>query len=81
MIRVQALTKSYGPKLALFDVSFSVAKGSVTAFLGPNGSGKSTTLKILLWSWKELVQGEALILEQTYQKLESPILRWCSIGR
>jgi ABC-2 type transport system ATP-binding protein len=47
MIQVEHLTKHYGPKTAITDVSFSVAKGEVLAFLGPNGAGKTTTMRIL----------------------------------
>ena len=46
-IEVEALTKRYGPVMALRSVSFSVNKGEVVGFLGPNGAGKSTTLRIL----------------------------------
>jgi len=41
------LTKWYGPRLAVYDVSFEVEKGEVMGLLGPNGSGKSTILRIL----------------------------------
>ena len=47
MIRVQALSKSYGDVHALNDVSFEAADDRVTALLGPNGAGKSTCLRIL----------------------------------
>ena len=47
MIQVEHLTKHYGPKVAIDDVSFSVEKGEVLAFLGPNGAGKTTTMRIL----------------------------------
>lgn len=47
MIDVQHLTKSYGPRLAVDDVSFSIGKGEVVGFLGPNGAGKTTTMRIL----------------------------------
>ncbi len=47
MIQVEHLTKHYGHKVAIDDVSFSVAKGEVLAFLGPNGAGKTTTMRIL----------------------------------
>src|SRR5437870_6164689 len=47
MIQVEHLTKLYGPKTAIADVSFSVDKGEVLAFLGPNGAGKTTAMRIL----------------------------------
>ncbi len=47
MIEVQSLSKSYGPRIALEDVSFSVAAGEIVGFLGPNGAGKTTTMRIL----------------------------------
>ena len=47
MIRVQNLTKSFGPKLAVNGVSFTVDRGEVLGFLGPNGAGKSTTMRMI----------------------------------
>ena len=47
MIEVQGLTKFYGERAAIQDVSFSVPRGQVLGFLGPNGAGKSTTMRIL----------------------------------
>jgi len=47
MIRVQNLTKKYGDRLALDQVSFSLDSGEVVGFLGPNGAGKTTTMRIL----------------------------------
>ena len=47
MIDVQGLTKYYGERLAIADVTFSVPRGQVLGFLGPNGAGKSTTMRIL----------------------------------
>ncbi len=47
MIRVEGLTKRYGPVLAVDDISFHVERGGVVGFLGPNGAGKTTTMKIL----------------------------------
>ncbi|MDB5311085.1 MAG: yxlF 4 [Gemmataceae bacterium] len=46
-INVQNLTKSYGPVLAVDDVTFQVRTGELVGFLGPNGAGKSTTMRIL----------------------------------
>ncbi|MBV9579208.1 MAG: ABC transporter ATP-binding protein [Chloroflexi bacterium] len=47
MIRVEHLTKNYGPRVAVADVTFDVDKGEVLGFLGPNGAGKTTTMRIL----------------------------------
>jgi len=47
LIDVQGLTKLYGERTAIEDVSFAVPKGQVMGFLGPNGAGKSTTMRIL----------------------------------
>lgn len=48
MIEVERLTRDYGDRRALDQVSFRVERGQVYAYLGPNGAGKSTTVKILL---------------------------------
>jgi ABC-2 type transport system ATP-binding protein len=47
VIRVEHLTKRYGERVAVDDISFNVEAGEVIGFLGPNGAGKSTTLKML----------------------------------
>jgi len=47
VIRVQNLTKYYGERLAVDDISFNVAKGEILGLLGPNGAGKTTTMRIL----------------------------------
>jgi ABC-2 type transport system ATP-binding protein len=47
MITVEHLTKYYGPRAAVRDVTFEVAKGEILGFLGPNGAGKTTTMRIL----------------------------------
>jgi ABC-2 type transport system ATP-binding protein len=48
IIEVDKLTKSYGRKRGIIDVSFDVAKGEVFGFLGPNGAGKTTTIRVLM---------------------------------
>jgi ABC-2 type transport system ATP-binding protein len=48
MIDVDSLTKSYGSKRAITDVSFKVEEGDVFGFLGPNGAGKTTTIRLLM---------------------------------
>ncbi len=47
MIDVQKMTKKYGERVAVNDISFSVKKGEVLGFLGQNGAGKTTTMKVL----------------------------------
>jgi ABC-2 type transport system ATP-binding protein len=47
VIEVRHLTKRYGDRVAVRDLSFDVAQGEVVGFLGPNGAGKSTTLRML----------------------------------
>ena len=47
MIEVESLSKSYGPREAIKNLSFQIEKGEVVGFLGPNGAGKSTTMNIL----------------------------------
>lgn len=47
MIKVVGLTKKYGNRKALNNISFDVDKGEIVGFLGPNGAGKSTTMNIL----------------------------------
>ena len=48
MIEVRGLSKRYGDKIAVNNLSFSVAPGKVTGFLGPNGAGKTTTMRLIL---------------------------------
>ncbi len=47
MIRVEGLTKDYGPRRAISELTFNAEKGEILGFLGPNGAGKTTTMRIL----------------------------------
>ena len=47
MIKVRNLKKTFGPKVAVNGVSFTVEKGEVLGFLGPNGAGKSTSMRMI----------------------------------
>jgi ABC-2 type transport system ATP-binding protein len=48
MIEVRGLTKRYGEKVAVNDLTFGIEPGQVTGFLGPNGAGKTTTMRLIL---------------------------------
>ena len=48
MITVTGLTKRYGDRTAVDDLTFTVAAGRVTGFVGPNGAGKSTTMRMMV---------------------------------
>src|SRR6188472_1592400 len=47
MIEIKNLSKHFGPKVAVDNLSLSVQKGEVLGFLGPNGAGKSTTMRMI----------------------------------
>ncbi len=47
MIEVEGLTKDYGPRRAIYNLTFQAKPGEILGFLGPNGAGKTTTMRIL----------------------------------
>jgi len=47
LIEVDKLTKSFGPFIAVDNISFSLKRGEVLGFLGPNGAGKTTTMRMI----------------------------------
>jgi ABC-2 type transport system ATP-binding protein len=72
MIEARNLTKRYGDKIAVDDLSFTVEPGKVTGFLGPNGAGKSTTMRLLL-GLDHPHGGDATIAGRHYQDLPEPL--------
>src|SRR5438045_7391678 len=60
MIQVSSLYKTYGPKVAISDVTFDVKEGEILGFLGPNGAGKTTTMRILC-GFMPATQGSAVV--------------------
>jgi ABC-2 type transport system ATP-binding protein len=76
MIEAFGLTKRYGAKLAVDDLSFTVRPGTVTGFLGPNGSGKSTTMRMLL-GLDRPTAGSARVNGRAYTDMNAPL---CEVG-
>jgi ABC-2 type transport system ATP-binding protein len=72
MIEARHLSKRYGSRLAVDDLSFTLAPGKVTGFLGPNGAGKSTTMRLLL-GLDRPDQGQARIGGRPYRDLRCPL--------
>jgi ABC-2 type transport system ATP-binding protein len=72
MIEVRGLTKRYGDKLAVDNLTFTVEPGKVTGFLGPNGAGKSTTMRLIL-GLDHPTSGEAMVHGKRYQGLNYPM--------
>src|SRR6266540_1434513 len=71
MIQARHLTKKYGGKVAVDDLSFEVRPGLVTGFLGPNGAGKSTTMRLMLGL--DNGAGMTLFDGEPYRKLRHPM--------
>ena len=70
LVEVDHVTKRYGDKLAVDDLSFSIDQGEVVGFLGPNGAGKSTTMNMITGY---LSATEGTITIAGYDILEDPI--------
>jgi ABC-2 type transport system ATP-binding protein len=72
MIEAQNLTKRYGEKTAVDDLTFAVKPGIVTGFLGPNGSGKSTTMRLML-GLDAPTAGEVTVDGRAYRDFPAPL--------
>lgn len=72
MIEIEHITKRYGEKLALEDLTFSVRPGIITGFLGPNGAGKSTTMRVIL-GLDRPDSGTATVNGRSYRDLRAPL--------
>jgi ABC-2 type transport system ATP-binding protein len=71
MIEARGLTKRYGPRNVVNDVSFRCEPGTVTGFLGPNGAGKTTTMRMLV-GLSAPDAGDSEVLGADYHALEGP---------
>ncbi len=72
MIEIERLSKRYGSKLAVDDVSFTVQPGKVTGFLGPNGAGKSTTMRMIV-GLDRPTAGQARVNGKLYASHRDPL--------
>ena len=72
MIEATHLTKRYGTKTAVNDISFSLQPGQVTGFLGPNGAGKSTTMRMLV-GLDRPTSGSVTVLGKPYAEHRNPL--------
>jgi ABC-2 type transport system ATP-binding protein len=72
MIEARGLTKDYGSKRAVDDLTFTVKPGVVTGFLGPNGSGKSTTMRLAL-GLDKATAGDVTVNGKHYRDHAAPL--------
>jgi ABC-2 type transport system ATP-binding protein len=72
MIEAHGLTKRYGDRVAVDDLSFTVRPGQVTGFLGPNGAGKSTTMRMIL-GLDAPTSGRVTVDGRAYATLDNPM--------
>src|SRR4051794_10820081 len=72
MIEARNLTKRYGDRTAVDDLSFTVRPGIVTGFLGPNGAGKSTTMRMIV-GLDRPTAGTALVNGKPYAEHGGPL--------
>ena len=67
MIKVESLSKTYGERLAVDDISFKIEHGEIVGFLGPNGAGKTTTMRAIT-GYLIPTEGEVWVAECNMRK-------------
>jgi ABC-2 type transport system ATP-binding protein len=72
MIEARGLSKRYGDKVAVDELSFTVQAGRVTGFLGPNGAGKTTTMRMIL-GLDRPTAGSVAVHGKPFAELYSPM--------
>ena len=72
MIEAHGLTKRYGERIAVDDLTFAVEPGVVTGFLGPNGAGKSTTMRLIL-GLDRPTSGTVIVNGRPYREHPAPL--------
>jgi len=71
MIRIESLTKKYGGRTVVDDVTFTAQPGRVTGFLGPNGAGKSTSMRMMVGLTRPN-RGHVTIYDRSFVELPNP---------
>jgi ABC-2 type transport system ATP-binding protein len=74
VIEIDGLTKQYGSRVAVDDLTVTIEPGRVTGFLGPNGSGKTTTMRCILGLTRPTA-GRVTVLDRAYRDLSRPMRR------
>src|SRR5687768_6856234 len=74
VIEIDGLTKQYGSRVAVDDLTVTIEPGRVTGFLGPNGSGKTTTMRCILGLTRPTA-GQVTVLGRPYRDLPRPMQR------
>ena len=72
MIEARGLTKRFGDKLAVDQLTFTVEPGRITGFLGPNGAGKTTTMRMIL-GLDRPTHGSVTVHGKEFAKLAYPM--------
>ena len=72
MIEARGLTKRFGDKLAVDQLTFTVEPGRITGFLGPNGAGKTTTMRLIL-GLDRPTRGSVTVHGKDFGKLAYPM--------
>jgi ABC-2 type transport system ATP-binding protein len=74
VIEIDGLTKRYGSRVAVDDLTVTIHPGRVTGFLGPNGSGKTTTMRCILGLTRP-TEGRVTVLGRAYRDMSRPMRR------
>jgi len=76
MLRIENLTKTYGEKRAVDNLSLHIAPGEIYGFIGHNGAGKTTTLKAVV-GILQFDKGEVFIKGESIRKIRLPANKNC----
>ncbi len=80
MIRVKSLSKDYGLRRAVSEITFNAEKGEILGFLGPNGAGKTTTMRMLTGYMPPLAE-QLKLAGMTFWKIRLKFADWWATCR